>query len=512
MAFGKSKIFLLLCLSFVIGVFAGKYLELIDQRATIMAIAAMIFLMFATVGWGRKAWMVIGFAGLILLVGAWRWQTSFDITRAENFVGQYYGQEVELEGVVVREPDVRSNKINLTVKSRFDLSRPSGTLPTPGEGREIEGNILLNVGRYPEYEYGDRIRFRGKLEEPFVSEEFSYKDYLSRFETYAVIRFPKVEKVASRQGNAVKAGLLAIKHKFQEVLSRVLPEPHNAFLLGLILGLKRAIPEGLKEAFVITGVSHIVVISGYNISIITNNILRTRAWWGRRAAFVLSLLTVLAFVVLTGAEASVIRAAVMGMLLVLALNLGRLYAVQNALVLTGAVMVAISPKILAFDIGFQLSFLATAGLIYLSPVFEKWLRRLPNFLGFRTNLSATLSAQIFTLPLLIFYFDRISLIAPLTNVLVLWAIPYTMFFGFFAGLFGIVYLPLGQILASLPWVLLQYMITVVEWFARLPLSATAARINLWWLLAYYLIMVLWLTVYRRKKNFRYYLEYVETKI
>ena len=378
MRIGKSKIFLFLCLSFLGGVAVAKYLNLY-----LMAIAAIIFMILLSVFWGRKILMVVCFCGLLLLLGAFRYQTSFPDDA--NFIGNHFGQKLELEGTVIRDPDVRAQKINLYVK-------PEG----------FSGNILLSVGRYPEYEYGERLRIAGGLEEPFVSEEFSYKDYLSRFDTYAVMYFPQVEKMGEGNKSRVKAALLAVKHRFRDILAQILPEPHNALAQGLLLGEKRALPEDLQNALILAGVSHIVVISGYNISIITRNLLRTRAWWGVSIAFWLSLATVGAFVVLTGAEASVIRAAVMGMLLVFALNVGRLYHSVNSLVLAGTVMVAINPKILYFDIGFQLSFLATLGLIYLSPIFEKWFYRLPDILGLRTNLVATLAAQVFTLPLLIF--------------------------------------------------------------------------------------------------------------
>lgn len=499
MKLGKSKIFLFLCLSFILGVFSGSYLNYY-----VMAFLAMIFVMMVTIppplhlplSKGEKKeevrlWLpLIGFLGLTLLLGAFRLKTSFP-NQKENYIGKFYGQKMEIQGAVVKEPDIRSKQINLTIS-------PEGFV----------GNILVNAGRYPEYQYGDLLKISGKLEEPFESEEFSYKNYLSRYDTYALMRFPKIEKLAYDKGNPVTAVLLRIKAKFQEVLSKSLPEPHNALMLGLILGLKKALPQDLKEALIIAGVSHIVVISGYNISIITKNILKTRAWWGRRVAFWLSLLVVLAFVVMTGAEASVIRAAVMGLLLAIALNVGRIYQAANALVFAGALMVALSPKILRFDTGFQLSFLATLGLIYLTPMFERWLAFLPDILGFRTNLSSTLGAQIFTLPLLVYYFDRISVFALPANVLILWVIPYTMFFGFFTSLLGVIYLPLAKLLAGIVWLFLEYQIRVIEFFAHLPLSSASVKINTPLILIFYLLLVFGLWIYRHKKRFYYQLEYL----
>src|SRR3989338_5222138 len=364
---GKSKIFLWFCLSFVAGEAIGNYLNYLG-----MAVAAMIFIMFVTVWWEDKRFRVVGFAGLILLAGALRYQTSFP-NDDQNFIGRHYGEELELEGVVVREPDVRSDKMNLTLRS-ITSTNPSS------RGGELEGNILLTLGKYPEYQYGDRLKFSGKVEEPFVSEEFSYKDYLARYDTYAVMRFPKAEKLGEGQGSPIKSALLSINRKFQTVLSQILPEPHNALAQGIIIGAKRNIPEDLKNALIAVGVSHIIVISGYNMSIITENILKTRERVGRRIAFALSFLLILGFVIMTGADASVVRAAIMAMLAVVALNVGRIYISFNALIFVAALMIMQNPKILAFDVGFQLSFMATAGLIYLGSWFEKRLSWVPNIL------------------------------------------------------------------------------------------------------------------------------------
>ncbi|MDP3993919.1 MAG: ComEC/Rec2 family competence protein, partial [bacterium] len=444
--------------------------------------------------WGEKRLVIAGFLGLTLLAGVARFKTSFPYDDP-NFVGALYGQKIEFEGVIVREPDVRPDKVNLTVRAD-----------------NFRGNVLLNAGRYPEYQYGDRLKIAGLIEEPFESDEFSYKDYLSRFDTYGLIRYPKVEKIAAGQGNLVVGALLAVKHRFQEVLSKSLPEPHNALVLGIILGVKRSFSDEFREALIIAGVSHIVVVSGYNISVITRNILRTRSFWGRNAAFALAVGAVLAFVILTGAEASVIRAAIMGLALVIAMNVGRIYQARNILILAAALMIAQNPRILAFDVGFQLSFAATLGLIYAAPIFEKWLQKMPNVLWFRTNLASTLAALLFTLPLLIYYFDRISLVAIPANVLILWAVPFIMFFGFIAGSLGIVYLPLAKIAGSVAWVFLEYAIRVVEFFAQVPLGATAARVNTPMIIVYYLLLISGIWIYRNKKKFYYEFDYIAQKI
>ena len=255
----------------------------------------------------------------------------------------------------------------------------------------------------------------------------------------------------------------------------------------------------MKNALIAVGVSHIIVISGYNMSIITENILKTRERVGRRIAFALSFLLILGFVIMTGADASVVRAAIMAMLVVAALNLGRIYISLNALVFVAALMIMQSPKILAFDVGFQLSFMATAGLIYLGSWFEKRLSWVPNILEFRKNLSSTLAAQIFALPLLIFYFERLSIVSIVVNVLILWAVPYAMFFALVAGVIGMVYLPLAKILAVVLWAILAFQIWVVEWFAKIPFAEVAVSVPAAVIFIYYAVLF-WKLRNRPAKN------------
>lgn len=489
MRLGRANIFLLLCLGLILGVFLGRY-----ANPVIMAILAMVFVITVTVWWPDKKFLVVGFLSLAMLFGIVRYQTS-TYDRMDNFIANFAGQEQELVGVVIREPDVRTDKMNLTLKV---------------EG--YTGYVLVTHAKYPVYYYGDKLRIQGKLEVPFENEEFSYRNYLSRYDTYAVMYYPHVEKLAENQGNPVISFLFGIKGKFLRVLSQILPEPHNALSAGIILGAKRAIPEDLKDILVAVGISHIIVVSGYNITMMTQGVLRAKRVMGSTLPLLLALFMIFALVIVTGAEASVLRAGIMGLGLVIALYIGRLYSAPRVLIITAAIMIAINPKILHFDIGFQLSFLATLGLVYVSPIFEKWFQRIPNFLSFRSNLATTFAAQLFALPLLVWYFDRISIISLLVNVLVLWIVPYAMSLTLLAGLLGIIFLPLGKILGVLLWLALEYLIRVSEFFARVPYAQVSARMSIWLLLVYYLLLIFFVAWYRQNKKFRYYLEYVKIQI
>jgi len=470
----KSKIFLIFCLSFIAGVWLGKYVNL-----EIMAIAAIFFVAAVTVWWQSRPVKIIGFGGLILILGMARIYFSLD----ENHLSQYYSQSLEVSGTIVEEPDMRSDKAYLTV----------GKLQVGGQ--TVESKLLVTVARFPEYQYGDRIKFIKKIEEPRDAEvkgEFSYKNYLAKSGIEAVVYYPQIEIIESRQGSPIKAGLLVFKQKFVREISEILPEPHNSFLAGLLVGLRRGIPEDLLKNFNITGTTHIIALSGFNITIIATFIDGLLLYWfKRRISFALSVVAIGLFVVMAGAGASVVRAAIMGILGMLALNIGRLKAINNAMAFTGAAMIALNPKILHFDVGFQLSFLALMGLVFLSPRIEPGFKWLWKYL--RQFAVATLAAQIAVLPLLLLNFDRLSLIAPLTNVLVLPVIPLAMLFGFLAGLAALIWPILAYPFAYTAWAMLEYVIRIAEWTAQIPLaSVNYENFGVWMLVSYYILLLGWL--------------------
>src|SRR3989344_1654201 len=217
---------------------------------------------------------------------------------------------------------------------------------------------------------------------------------------------------------------------------------------------------------------------------------------------------------MTGAAASAVRAAVMGLLLLLALQVGRLYQIKNALILAGAIMVYLNPRVLVWDLGFQLSFTATLGLIYIEPILERWfsweekddmIQAKKNFFektarSAKIILATTLAAQIAVLPLLVVNFGQLSLIAPLANILVLPVIPLTMLAGFVAALAGLIFLSLGKILGWAAWLFLSYEIKIIELLAKIPLAATNFKWS--WLGGgiYYAILIWLIWRFNRKQK------------
>lgn len=254
---------------------------------------------------------------------------------------------------------------------------------------------------------------------------------------------------------------------FTEVLNQLLPEPHAGLLNGILFGTKAAIPKDLMDSLISTGTLHIVALSGMNITILESLIARTLGYvLHKRATSVLTILLIIGFVLFVGPSPSVIRAAIMGSLTLLAIVFGRQRWGIAALIITGGSMLFIHPTWIT-DLSFELSFLATLGIL----LFAKETSGKGNVVV--DNFRLTLAAQTFTVPLIFFTFHRISLISPVTNVLIGWIIQPLTALGLITALFGWVWLPLGQIFAWVAWVMLQYLIFVISWTAKLPFSSVA---------------------------------------
>jgi competence protein ComEC len=203
---------------------------------------------------------------------------------------------------------------------------------------------------------------------------------------------------------------------------------------------------------------------------------------------------------MTGAQASIVRAGVMGGLLVYAGFIGRRGSAINVLILAGAVMVYLNPLILRDDIGFQLSFLATLGLVYISPIFESFSKKPPT--AYYLLLTTTLAAQVLTLPIIISSFGKVSLISPIANMIILGFIPLSMFLGFASGLLGMVWLPLGKIIGFFGYIILEIIIKISGVLSRIPYASVELKVNNWFIWGVYYILVgaLVLIWYRRNKK------------
>ena len=389
-----SKFFLSLLLSFIVGVYFGHYywFNLFWQGGLAIAFLGFCFL-FAK----SKKIVVLAYLGLFFILGAFYYQWREEshkrqLAEAKDLLGR--GQFL---AVVAREPDKYQNGQRLEIDLKLD-DKTELTL----------GKALLFTDFYPKYYYGDLIKFSGKLSEVESFSDFDYKSYLVRQGIVGTSFNPKIEFIKSSQGNFWIRQIYKFKSRVEIVIDKILPRPESALLAGLLIGRRQDFSQELTKAMQATGTSHIAAISGYNITIVAKilSLVLIGFILKRQQAFYLITAGIIFFVILTGSQASVVRAGIMGFLVILATQVGRASRVTNALALSAFVMILLDPFILRFDVGFQLSFLATIGLIYASPVLERRLKFLPNKLEIRSSLANSLAAQILVLDK---YKERISI-------------------------------------------------------------------------------------------------------
>ncbi|MDA1292967.1 MAG: ComEC/Rec2 family competence protein [bacterium] len=406
-------------------------------------------------------------------------------TRTPNTVDWYTTtQSVSVEGVVSTEPDKRPMKTLYTIAVDQFIDG-SGTLI-----KGLQGNVLATDRRqWPEYQFGDRVAVFGVLEKPEQIEEFHYEHYLSRYDIYSVMYRGSFQiKTNNRQpttSTELRRTLYSLKKSFESQINRLYPEPHASFMAGLLTGSRRGIPEDLLEAFAATGLTHIIAISGYNITIVIAIISSLLFWLPLKVRFFPATIAIVCFTIFVGASAAVVRAAIMGILGLLALQNGRTTTVRLSILWTAFFMIAWNPKVLWYDAGFQLSFLAVIGLTELGTLLEKVFQRVPKTLAIRESLQMTVAAQIAAVPLIIILFKRFSLIAPIANLLIAPAIPLAMLFGAVGTLLSFGLFPLGQLVSYLGWSCLEWIIIVAYICNAIPFASIQIDIPTWTLIPYY---------------------------
>ena len=416
-------------------------------------------------------------AALILLslaafcLGAARYQATRPVFTDQQLAWYNDSSEpVEVFGVLVQPPDVRDTHVQVT----FQVEE---IRPEDGPAIPVEGRLLAWLPTGVAWQYGDRVRLWGQLQTPPVNEDFSYKDYLARQGVYSYMPYAAAELVAHDQGSDFLSRVYAFKSRGVDLIYSYLPDPEASLLAGIVLGVESGIPEHVDEDFTRTGTTHIIAISGFNITIVAGlfAMLFGRIFGPRRGA-VVALVAITVYTVMVGADAPVVRAAIMGGLSLFGGQIGRRQHGLNSLAFTAGLMAAFNPNLL-WDVGFQLSFTATLGLVlYAEPwtqAFEGWLGRWLTAEKAQKVAAPvseyfllTLAAQLTTLPILAYHFQRLSLVSLPANLVILPAQPPVMILGGAAVLLGAVFAPLGQLVAYLVWPFLAYTIRVVAWFAR----------------------------------------------
>jgi competence protein ComEC len=372
----------------------------------------------------------------------------------------------------------------------------SGDLP-------VKGLLLVRVLPNETYVYGERIRLRGKLVTPPENEEFSYRDYLAGQGIHAYMSRTEVTRLPGAGGNPIRRAIYGFKDKALENIYLIFPDPEASLMAGILLGVDTGLSPDLQQAFKDTGTAHIIAISGFNIAIIAGLFFTffSRAF-GQLRGSIFAILGISLYTFLVGADAAVVRAAIMGSISLLVMQLGRRNDGLNALMLSALIMALFNPNI-PWDVGFQLSFFATLGLILYAEPFHNWavrvIRRYASP-GTAQRIAApvsdyfllTLAAQLTTLPIMAYHFKRISLVSLIANPFILPVQPAVMIVGGLAVILSLIWLPLGAVAAFAAWPFAAFTIRLVELFHLLPNGVIIlGDLSLWVVILFYVALLAW---------------------
>jgi competence protein ComEC len=445
----------------------------------------------------KKHLVIAGFCLFALLGGCIRLQSSLPVINEQHL--QFYNDKgtAEIEGMVCIEPESGSTT------SILQLS--ASEIQIDDTKREISEKALIHVPRYQEYHYGDILKVTGKLETPPQFDDFDYKGYLARQNIYSVINYPKIEILDTGKGFKPLAWIYSLRNRLSQSLSLALPEPQASLAQGILLGLRGNIPYSLNQALSRTGTAHLLAISGLNISIVIGILVAAGIWlFGRRYHIYiwLALLAIWLYALVTGMHPPVVRGAVMGSMFLIAEYLGRQRSALTALAFAAAVMIGIEPQVL-WDASFQLSFLAMAGLIFISPYLQAWGRKgvtaavgkevtvasSCNFVA--DSFAVTLAAILATWPVIAYYFDVVSFVGLPATFFALLALPGIIITSALVAGAGLLAPFLAQALGWIAWLFLSYFILVIQAFDALPFSSAKLEgVHIWQIWIYYALLAI----------------------
>lgn len=422
----------------------------------------------------KRWWGLAVVSGLGLTTGLWR---GGMLVAELDLYRQFYFQEVTFSGVVDDDPAYASEPAQLEF---FVDQVVIGQEKLPGKIRVRSfANTILR---------GDRVVVRGKLYPGFASWQGS-------------ISYAEVEVIA-HSSNLLES----LRRNFFASIYSVLPEPQAGLGLGFLVGTRGLLPDALTAQLRRTGLTHIVAVSGYNLTILVRFARKFGAKLSKRLGFLLAITLVSGFLVVTGGSASVVRAAVVVAFALSAWYYGRRVPPLTLLLLSSAVTAMLNPLFFWFDLGWWLSFAAFFGVLIMAPLLRRTVfGRVKNMHWLPRIALETTSAQLMTIPLTLTVFGEFSTIALLANVIILPLVPFAMLFSFIAGVVGMISTGLGYWLAWPAQTLLRFMTEVIEvasrpdWAFITDIDTPATVLPIGYMLLICLSMVMYMRLRRRQK-------------
>jgi competence protein ComEC len=461
-------------LAFLSGIALAKYASL---SLWVWVALAILFLLLAV---GSRVFHLSSFLlhpfsfilFFFLFLGSARYQLSvphFDAFHIAFYNDRDY--DLLITGYLIEPPDYRDSYTNLRLQV---------TAVDTGDGDlQANGLLLARVSNNQTFHYGDVLRLRGKLKTPPENEDFSYRDYLAAQNIHAYMSSAEVTVLPNKAGNFASAALYTLKETSLANIYRIFPDPESSLLAGILLGVDTGLTKELQQAFKNTGTAHIIAISGFNISIIAGIFFTLFSrFFGPRWGAALAVFGIIFYTLLVGGDAAVVRAAIMGSLALFARQIGRRQFALNTLLAVAMGMCLWNPLYI-WDVGFQLSFFATLGLIlYAEPFSQFTASLLARYVQLSTVekivqplsdfVLLTFAAQLTTIPIMAYHFQRLSLVSFVANPFILPAQPAVMILGGIAVILSLVWIPLGQLAAWAAYPFTLYTIRIVELFDQVP--------------------------------------------
>lgn len=336
---------------------------------------------------------------------------------------------------------------------------------------EVEGTkriqkIIVQAQFYPKFEYGDKIFFKGKLKHPkdFRTDAgriFPYQKYLAKDNIYYLLSNPSITLLSKDQGNPVKNILFGVKKSFIAHIQKVLPRPESSLLSGMLIAGKGGLGKTLENDFKEVGLIHIVVLSGYNVTIVAEAFIKILSFLPQTIAYGAGAIGIILFGIMAGGSSTIIRASIMSLIALIGKQTGNIYSALRALIIGGFLMIMWNPLILQYDPSFQLSFMATFALIVFSPIVKSFLGKLGDT-TIGEIVSSTLAVEIFLLPYLLYMNGSFAFISFPANLLVLSFLPFTMLSGFIATTLSYINISFSYLFSVISFIMLRYILRIVE--------------------------------------------------
>jgi len=409
----------------------------------------------------RKLLLFLNLLNLIIITSVFVHTRIGPLVKQEKENGMitqsFTDQWMDFNAIVTSEITEKQTYNTIEVKPVSDILIDENTLKQGSE------KFLIKIKKYHDPKMGEVCNIKGlfKMPENFV--DFNYKDYLKNNNIYLLMEFPEMECEGERGGFFLQNILVDFKQKLNKVISENLKEPQSSLMMGIIFGQDRLFSEKFDDNVRMAGVSHIVAASGYNITILILAGSKLLKFLPLKLRLFLLLFLIWGFCILSGLSPSIVRACIMTSIAMVAMILGKKNTIHITLPLAAFIFVLIDPKIV-FNVGFQLSVVATLGLVYLQPALSNiWKKLFKKSSGFaKDTLLTTLSCTLTTLPITIYTFGTVSVWAVVANCLILPVVESTMFLGIFGLIFLNVFPLLSVLLFEASNIQLKYFELVVN--------------------------------------------------